>query len=72
MASVNRMQDNAVLKGLARPCWRKQKWATEAAAQAQLRSIVKRGLEKDPERIRVYKCPCGAWHVGHRPLGWEK
>lgn len=54
------------LRALARRCWPKEPHATRGAADAQLRSILKRGLAKDEERIHVYRCPfCRRWHVGH-------
>lgn len=47
-------------------CWPKEQHRSEGAARAQLRSIVKRGLEKNAARIHVYQCPCcRCWHVGH-------
>jgi hypothetical protein len=49
-----------------RRCFPKEQCATQGAAEAQMRSIVRRGLEKNIETIHVYRCPdCGAWHVGH-------
>lgn len=52
-------------EGLGRPCWPKEQHATEGAARAQLRSILKRGLHKN-ERLHVYRCPfCGSHHIGH-------
>lgn len=62
-----RMSDHPTVKALARRCWPKEQHATRGAAEAQLRSIVRRALEKDAERIHVYECPhCRTWHVGHR------
>lgn len=70
---INRMQDNDVLRSLSRPCFPKEQHATRGAAEAQMRSILKRGLEKDSKRIHVYKCPdCHAWHVGHATAGRRK
>ena len=71
--TVNRMQDTG-LRALTRRCWPKEQHATEGAAEAQMRSIQKRDLEKDAAKIHVYKCyDCkhpatgkAAWHVGHR------
>lgn len=63
---VNRLQDSALRK-LARPCWPKEQHNTRGGAEAQLRSIIKRGLERDIRRIHVYRCPeCSSWHVGHK------
>lgn len=48
-----------------KPCPRPEKQAhpTEAAAAAHLRSLRKaRGMGFD---LRVYRCCCGAWHVGN-------
>lgn len=54
------------LARLAHSCWRKQRHASQASAEAQLRSIVRRGLEKDARRIHTYfHAECGGWHVGH-------
>ena len=54
-----------ILKPHARACWPKAMCASREAAQAQLRSIIKRGLEKN-NRIHPYRCPhCRSWHVGH-------
>lgn len=54
----------------ASPCWRKQRLESRGAAEAQMRSLLKRGLEKDAATIRAYACPhCGFWHVGHRKEG---
>jgi hypothetical protein len=64
-ASLNRMSD--VLRPLVRRCWPKEQHASAGAAEAQMRSRLRRGLEKDPDRIRVYRCTaCGFHHVGHR------
>lgn len=61
-----RMQDTA-LRTMARPCWPKEQHTSLGAAEAQLRSITKRGLEKNIARIHTYLCPhCGTYHVGHR------
>lgn len=54
------------LRAHGRPCWRKQGYRTQGAAEAQKRSLLRRGLEKDAETINTYQCPhCGEWHVGH-------
>lgn len=54
--------------GVGRRCFPKERCPTRGAAEAQMRSIVRRGLEKDADRIHCYQCPhCGDWHVGHRP-----
>lgn len=63
---VTRLRDNPVLRAHARKCWPKEQHESRRMAEAQLRSIVKRGLEKDPAHIHVYYCPhCQHWHVGH-------
>lgn len=65
--AINQLRDHPALRALGRACFPKEQHANQAAAEAQLRSIIKRGLEKDIARIRTYKCrACGAWHVGHR------
>ncbi len=49
-----------------RKCWPKEKQPTRGAAEAQMRSIMRRELAKDKTRIHVYYCPyCHTWHVGH-------
>ena len=46
-------------------CWKKQKWGSEGAAKAHLRSLLKRTFVKDVDRLNVYKCrDCGSFHVG--------
>jgi hypothetical protein len=63
--TVNRMQDTP-LRRLARKCWPKEQHETKGAAEAQMRSLTRRGLEKDATLVHVYKCPyCSLWHVGH-------
>lgn len=62
--SVNRMCD--VLRPLGRACFPKEQHETQGAAEAQVRSLTRRSLEKDAGRIHAYKCPhCPGWHVGH-------
>lgn len=58
------------------PCWRKERHFSEGAAEAQMRSILRRDLAKDVKRIHVYVCPeCSerydrkVWHVGHAAKG---
>lgn len=64
--NVNRLGDQPTLRRLVRPCWPKERHASYQKAQAQLRSILKRGLEKDLNTIHSYLCPhCHGWHVGH-------
>ena len=71
--NVNRMRAQPALRALVRKCWPKEQHKTQGAAEAQMRSITKRDLEKDNSRIHVYECPdCvhpdtkkAAWHVGH-------
>lgn len=57
-------------------CFRKERHFSKGSAEAQMRSIMRRGLEKDPKRIHVYVCPeCTrdyrrrVWHVGHAGIG---
>jgi hypothetical protein len=60
------------------PCWRKIRHRNEQSAQAQLRSIARRGLlyAKRPTDHRpgklttsVYLCKhCSCWHVGRMPV----
>jgi len=46
-------------------CWRKQKWRSEGAAKAHLRSLLRAPFVKDAEHLGVYLCPhCGWYHVG--------
>jgi hypothetical protein len=62
---VNRLKDTP-LRQLARRCFPKEQHATRGAAEAQMRSLLKRDLEKDRERVHAYECPhCASWHVGH-------
>jgi hypothetical protein len=58
--------------GGKRACWPKQQHHSIGAAEAQLRSLLKRGLAKNARRIHVYECvECArrlgrkTWHVGH-------
>lgn len=52
-----------------RPCWRKERWASKGAAEAQMRSLLARDKSKDPGRINAYECPyCKQWHVGHKKI----
>jgi hypothetical protein len=47
------------------PCT-KQAHKSKGAAEAQLRSITRRGLYAAPGELRSYWCPqCQAWHIGH-------
>jgi hypothetical protein len=49
-----------------RACWPKEQHRSQGAAEAQVRSLVKRGLEKDLQAIHAYRCPhCDFFHVGH-------
>lgn len=51
---------------LRRVCWRKERHQTIGAAEAQARSLTRRGLDGDG--VRGYACPsCGGFHVGHPP-----
>jgi hypothetical protein len=65
MMSINRFGD--VLRPFVRACWPKEQHRSLGAAEAQMRSLLRRDLEKDASLIRVYRCAhCGAFHVGHR------
>lgn len=47
-------------------CWRKQRWKSEGAAKAQLRSILKSAQVVDGHQLTAYLCRhCQFWHVGH-------
>jgi hypothetical protein len=49
-------------------CKRTGKWRhkSEGAADASIRSLVKRELHQpDKGELHAYECKCGAWHVGH-------
>jgi len=49
-------------------CWRKQRFTSQGAAWAQLRSLRKRGLTQEETRgpLLPYSCPhCAGWHTGH-------
>jgi hypothetical protein len=47
------------------PCWRKQKWPSEGAAKAHLRSLLRAPFVKDKAHLGVYICPhCRWYHVG--------
>lgn len=70
--AVNRMGDQPALRSISRPCWPKEQHASKAAALAQLRSITRRGLQRN-QSLHAYRCTClhpdtgaPAWHVGHR------
>lgn len=69
--ALNRMADK--LRPHVRACWPKEQHRSPGAAQAQLRSITRRGLAKNEATIRVYVChQCKfedgspVYHVGHR------
>ncbi len=53
------------------PCWRKERWKNAEAAEAQLRSLLRRVFVKDITRLNTYHCPhCHYWHVGRKPVEW--
>lgn len=65
MFGLTRLSDSPALRRLTRKCWPKAQHATRGAAEAQLRSITRRDLQKGAT-IHVYHCPhCRTWHVGH-------
>lgn len=46
-------------------CWRKQRWRSKGAAEAQLRSLLRSAKVKNEERLNAYRCPwCRWYHVG--------
>jgi hypothetical protein len=61
--------------GLRRLFWRepsvckrtgKHRHKSKGSAEAALRSLVKRGLDRPEEgELHVYECSCRRWHVGH-------
>ena len=66
MSGLLRLRDIPALRALARRCWPKEQHASKGIADAAMRSLLKRGLEKDAKRIHSYECPfCGSWHTGH-------
>ena len=73
MMGLNRLKDALASAGIGpRPCHPKEQHFSKGVAEAQLRSITRRELEKDLGRIHVYVCPdCSrryqrrVWHVGH-------
>ena len=66
LADVGLRQIRARLRA-AQFCKRKLRHRTRGAAEAAMRSLVRRDLDR-PEigALNVYKCPrCLSWHVGH-------
>jgi hypothetical protein len=48
-------------------CWRKQRWASQGAAEAHLRSLLRQDFVKDVARLNVFRCKeCGTFHVGRK------
>lgn len=69
MTTLNRLQDNPTLRAMTRACWPKEQHISREAAEAQVRSLVNRDLQKD-NSLHPYRCPdCSQWHVGHRGEG---
>lgn len=65
----NTLRDQPALRRLARRCWPKEQHKTRGAAEAQMRSILRRDLAKDVRLLHPYLCPhCSTWHVGHNGL----
>jgi hypothetical protein len=63
--NLTRLRDHPALRSLARRCWPKTQWISRGAAEAQMRSLMKRDLTKN-STCHVYACPhCRFWHVGH-------
>jgi hypothetical protein len=53
------------LRRRSRPCWRKQRWPSLGAAQAQLRSLLRSEHVRDTELLNAYLCPhCEGYHIG--------
>lgn len=52
-------------------CWRKQRHASQGAADAHLRALKRAENVRDTELLNAYPCQdCGAWHVGrYRGVG---
>jgi hypothetical protein len=52
-------------------CHGKRRHLSQGAAQAAIRSLVRRALQcPDRGELNTYRCPrCLAWHVGHRTTG---
>ena len=65
----NQLGHHPAFKQLAgyRSCWRKERHATRAKAEAALRSLEKRNLTQDHKgTLHVYECPvCKGFHTGH-------
>lgn len=50
-----------------RPCWKKQRWLSLGAAEAQLRSLLRQTWVKEPDRLNAYPCCyCKGFHIGRR------
>jgi hypothetical protein len=48
------------------PCWRKQRWKSEGAANAHLRALRKAEYVRGEEQLNVFFCRhCKWYHVGH-------
>lgn len=62
-----RLGDVPSAAALRRPCWRKQAYESQGAAEAHLRSLERSPRVRSPaDRLRVYACRhCTHWHVGH-------
>lgn len=54
------------LKAVHRQCWRKIQHPSHELALTHARALVSRGVHRNIEKLRVYKCSCGSYHVGHR------
>lgn len=63
---MNQMAHALRMAGVpVRKCFPKEQHASRGAAEAQIRSITNRDLEKS-NIIHPYVCPfCKMWHVGH-------
>ena len=70
---LNPLADALIKAGFAPPrarpwCDNKTRHKSQGAADAQLRSLKKRGIVYGEETLNSYRCyTCGFWHVGHAP-----
>jgi len=52
------------------PCWRKQRYKSQGAANAHLRALLKSPVVQDAPQLNAYKCRhCGWYHVGRMTKG---
>lgn len=53
-----------ILRGEGCPHPAKQAYATKARAKLSLKRMTRVGGR---ETLQAYRCPCGAFHLGHKP-----